>query len=289
MVVGGGMAGLTAAARGASEGASVAVVECADELGGSARYAGYLWTAPSDEVLAEVDPHGDPVLRRALVAGFDDAVEWIRSLGVPVGDEVVILRYGRGRHIDTAAYVRACQKLIASSGGEILLDASVERLVGEQEVIGVDVRRSDRALRRVEAPWTVLETGGYQADRDLTAQLIHPNAILMPIRSNPASTGAGLRLATGWGPPPGPVTPVSTGTSSWPTCHWTSPCSSPTRRSTTRSTRSPSTAMERASSTRRSATTSRPWPRSSNRTLERSSWPISSCAMGGCSAPTSRA
>ena len=173
VVVGGGMAGLTAA-RAASEGASVAVVECADELGGSARYAGYLWTAPSDGVLAEVNPHGDPVLRRALVAGFDDAVEWIRSLGVPVGDEVVIRRYGRGRHIDTAAYVRACQQLVTSSGGEILLDASVERLLGEQEEIGVDVRRSDRALRRVEAPWTVLATGGYQADRDLTAQLIHP-------------------------------------------------------------------------------------------------------------------
>ena len=78
-----------------------------------------------------------------------------------------------------------------------------------------------------------------------------------------------------WGPPPDPVTPVSTGTSYWPTCHWTTRCSSPTRRSTTRSTPSSSTAMENASSTRRSATISRPWPRSSNRTLERSSWPIS--------------
>ena len=134
--------GLTAAARAASEGASVAVVECADELGGSARYAGYLWTAPSEEALAEVDPHGDPALRRALVAGFADAVEWIRSLGVPVGDEVVILRYGRGRHIDTAAYVRACQKLITSSGGEILVGASVEKLIGERDG---DRRRSPHA------------------------------------------------------------------------------------------------------------------------------------------------
>ena len=44
VVVGGGMAGLTAAARAARDGARVAVVERAEELGGSARYAGYLWT-----------------------------------------------------------------------------------------------------------------------------------------------------------------------------------------------------------------------------------------------------
>ena len=69
-VVGGGMAGLTAAARAARDGATVVLVERAAELGGSARYAGYLWTAPSDQVLAEVDPGGDPSLRHALVAGF---------------------------------------------------------------------------------------------------------------------------------------------------------------------------------------------------------------------------
>lgn len=204
VVVGGGMAGLTAAARAASEGASVTVVERAHELGGSARYAGYLWTAPSQEVLAEVDPHGDQSLRRVLVAGFADTVEWIRSLGVPVGDEVVILRYGRGRLIDTAAYVRVCQKLITSSGGEILLGASVERLLGERDVTGVDLRMADRSVRRLEAPWTVLATGGYQGDRELTAELIHPNAPLMPLRSNPTSTGAGLRLAQAVGAASGP-------------------------------------------------------------------------------------
>ena len=46
VVVGRGTAGLAAAAHAGSEGARVAVVERTDELGGSARYAGYLWTAP---------------------------------------------------------------------------------------------------------------------------------------------------------------------------------------------------------------------------------------------------
>ena len=115
-VVGAGMAGLTAAARDSLDGATVVVVERAGELGGSARYAGYLWTAPSDEVLAGVDPDGDPSLRHTLVAGFADAGEWVRSLGVDVADEVTILRYGRGRRVDTAAYIAACEKFVPTHG-----------------------------------------------------------------------------------------------------------------------------------------------------------------------------
>ena len=47
-----------------------------------------------------------------LVHGFPAAVEWVSSLGVAVGEEVTILRYGRGRRIDTAAYVAACERVI---------------------------------------------------------------------------------------------------------------------------------------------------------------------------------
>ena len=85
------MAGLTAAARAAHDGARVLVVEVADDLGGSALFAGYAWTAPSREVVDEVLPEGDPELRHALVDRFADGVEWIRSLGVHVGEAQPIL------------------------------------------------------------------------------------------------------------------------------------------------------------------------------------------------------
>ena len=195
-VVGGGMAGLTAAARASRDGATVMVVERARELGGSARYAGYLWTAPSDQVLADVDPDGDPSLRHALVTGFSDAVDWVQSLGVAVADEVTILRYGRGRHIDTAAYISACEKIVTAAGGEILRDTTVEGLITHDGVVtGLDVRPAGGSHRRIDAPSTLLASGGYQGDRELTATLIHPNAPLMALRSNPTSAGVGLRLA----------------------------------------------------------------------------------------------
>ena len=59
LVIGGGMAGLTAAARAVHDGARVLVVEVADDLGGSVLFAGYAWTAPSREVVDEVLPLGD--------------------------------------------------------------------------------------------------------------------------------------------------------------------------------------------------------------------------------------
>ena len=195
-VIGGGMAGLTAAARASRDGATVVLVERAEELGGSARYAGFLWTAPTDQALADVDPDGDASLRHALVSGFPDAVQWVRSLGVPLGEEVTILRYGRGRSIDTAAYVPACERVVVGAGGDILRGATVNGLLGDGGgVTGIEVTTADGTPRRIEAASTLLASGGYQGDQDLTAALIHPNAPLMPLRSNPTSSGEGLRLA----------------------------------------------------------------------------------------------
>ena len=51
LVIGAGMAGLTAAANATREGSRVLVVEVSGDVGGSARFAGYAWTAPSREVM----------------------------------------------------------------------------------------------------------------------------------------------------------------------------------------------------------------------------------------------
>ena len=84
LVLGGGMAGLTAGARAAEDGARVLVVEVADTLGGSVLFAGYAWTAPSREVVDQVLPLGDAELRHALVDRFTDGVAWIRiAVGAP--------------------------------------------------------------------------------------------------------------------------------------------------------------------------------------------------------------
>lgn len=63
------MAGLSAAAWSVRQGRSVVLVE-KGELGGSARLAGFIWTAPSVEVLREAIPDGDSRLGERLIEGF---------------------------------------------------------------------------------------------------------------------------------------------------------------------------------------------------------------------------
>ena len=204
LVLGGGMAGLTAGARAASNGARVLVVEVADHLGGSVLFAGYAWTAPSREVVDEVLAEGDPELRHALVDRFPDGVEWIRSLGVHVGDAQPILGFGRGHAFDTNQYVDLCRRRVLEQGEVWSSTKTLELLRSDGHVTGARLQRPDGTVHTVHAAATVLATGGFQADPELRAAHVHPNAATIPLRSNPASRGDGLRLAREAGAATGP-------------------------------------------------------------------------------------
>jgi succinate dehydrogenase/fumarate reductase flavoprotein subunit len=196
LVLGGGMAGLSAAAWSVQNGASVVLVEKGD-LGGSAARAGFIWTAPSYEVLREQIPDGDPELAAQLIAGFEPALEWVRSLGVEVQPAVTVLRFGRGHQTSILNYLRACElALRADPRSEILLRTRTQRLLVEDGVVkGAEIRLADGALHEIRADATLLATGGFGGNPDLRAELIHPGARDIPLRANRYSTGDGLLLA----------------------------------------------------------------------------------------------
>ena len=125
LVIGGGMAGLTAGAWAARKGARVIVAERAPTLGGSAALAGFIWSTPTFEALRAVNPGGDPELGRVLVDGFADGVDWVRSVGADCGPEVTVLRYGRGHQVDTNGYIRACAEILPAAGAKVLTGARV--------------------------------------------------------------------------------------------------------------------------------------------------------------------
>ena len=106
------MAGCAAATWGAQHGASVVLVEKAPAVGGSAAYAGYIWTAPSLEIMREVNPDGDPVLAARLVEGYPEAMDWMRSLGIEVQEPVPVLGYGRGSATDMYRFLLTCERLV---------------------------------------------------------------------------------------------------------------------------------------------------------------------------------
>ncbi|WP_037568506.1 FAD-binding protein [Phaeacidiphilus oryzae] len=206
LVIGAGMAGLTAAARAVRAGLSVAVAEVGPDVGGSARFAGYAWTAPSHEVMDRQNPRGDTALKRALVDRFDAGIAWIRSIGVEAKDAQPILGFGRGHQFDTNHYADTCRRLVLEGGGELLLETETERLLVEGgAVVGAELCSAGGGRRRISAGATLLATGGFQGDLGLRTEHVHPYADRMRLRANPHSRGAGYRLATAAGAAAGPA------------------------------------------------------------------------------------
>jgi succinate dehydrogenase/fumarate reductase flavoprotein subunit len=196
LVLGGGMAGLSAAAWAVRHGGSAILVE-KGVLGGSAARAGFVWTAPSYDALREAIPHGDPELARVLVDEFPAAVDWIRSLDIEVQPPVTVLRFGRGHQVQMANYLHTCEMTLRDDPhSDVLLGGDAERLIVEDGAVrGAVVRLPSGEAREIRAGHTLLATGGFGGNPDLREQLIHPQARDLPLRANPFSRGDGLRLA----------------------------------------------------------------------------------------------
>src|SRR3954471_16515396 len=110
------MAGLSAAARAAGDGARVVLVEKGTAIGGSAAYAGFIWTAPSVEVMREVNPDAEPRLADRVVEKYAEGMDFVRSLDVHVAEPVTVLGYGRGSATDMANYLLACERIVRERG-----------------------------------------------------------------------------------------------------------------------------------------------------------------------------
>ena len=198
LVIGGGMAGLSAAARAAGDGASVVLVEKGSGLGGSANYAEFIWTAPTVDVMRDVNPDADETLSRRVVEDYAEALDWVRSLDVHVADPVTVIGYGRGAQTDLANYFSKCERLIRDRG-ELLLEATTQRLlIDDGAVVGAEVETPD-GRREIRARSTLLATGGFGGSPELRAEHIGEAARDLPLRSNPNSVGDGLRLGVAAG------------------------------------------------------------------------------------------
>jgi len=196
LVLGGGMAGLAAAARTVERGGTAVLVEKGDTVGGSAQYAEFIWTAPSLEVLREVNPNGDPALAETLIDGYPGAMDWVRALGVEVKPAVDLLGFGHGHGTDLNALFRTEERMVGEApGSEVLLRAEPTRLLLEEgRVDGAEVRLESGESRSIAARATLLAMGGFAGNPQLRAAHLGEQARDLPLRANPHSAGRGLEL-----------------------------------------------------------------------------------------------
>jgi len=194
LVIGGGMAGLSAAGWAAERGARVVVVERAADIGGSAFLSGgVLWTATSPGRM-RLYAGGDEALAAVILSTYPTAVEWMRKREIAISPAMPVL-HGRGYQIDIIAHLRGCASMVERAAGMIALETETVALVIDDEgvVAGADTAHRDGSVR-ILAPHTILATGGYQGSPEKRAERIHPNAREMRLRANPFSNGRGIEL-----------------------------------------------------------------------------------------------
>lgn len=192
LVIGAGMAGLSAGALATERGKSVLVVEKADEIGGSAQYAGFLWTVPEERVLRGWDD-GDPHLGRVVVKNFPAGVQWMRERDLLLSGPQKVL-HGYGYHFNVVEHLRDCARKIRNNNGHVITGASVEKLIVEDnKVTGAYIIHEGEKVE-VRADAVIIATGGYQGNPEMRAERIHPNARNIPLRSNKESVGEGIKL-----------------------------------------------------------------------------------------------
>lgn len=194
LVIGAGMAGLSAAGWAAERGARVIVVERAPTIGGSAVLSGgILWTAASRGKMA-LYAGGDHALSDVVFATYPAAMAWLRRRDIAVSPRMNVL-HGYGYQVDILEHLHGCASLVEAAGGHVILETATNALVKDTSgaVSGARTSHPDGEVT-VLARSTLLATGGFQASPELRARYIHPQARDMRLRSNPHSDGQGLRL-----------------------------------------------------------------------------------------------
>jgi fumarate reductase flavoprotein subunit len=165
------MAGLCAAAEATRRGAKVVVLEKGDRAGGSMLLSsGVVWRYRDFERFREECPGGDEVLQRTVHERFDEDLKWLESLGAPAVSRETGNPDTTGIRFDT----RGLTDTLVAAGGELRLS---EPLVEPPD--GVPL---------------ILATGGFQGDKELVRRYITTEVDEVRLRSNPWSTGDGMRI-----------------------------------------------------------------------------------------------
>src|SRR3954454_3989179 len=210
VVVGGGMAGLTAALASAEAGADVLVLESEESVGGSmAISGGLIWAPATFELARRWIPRGDPRLQRLLVDGIGDAWSWLEGHGMPLEPPVACLkdRMGLGRLMSVGGpgargpWAELLGEATRRQGAEVLTGCRVEHVEPDGDHWSVAYRDGGGSSASTGARAVVFCGGGFQNSTDLVRRYVSPWPEDMVVRSNRSSDGIALRSLMPLGAP----------------------------------------------------------------------------------------
>ena len=223
IAVGGGFAGLTAAARAAEDRLKVLVLErdTEDRYFCNSRITSGVFHVASNDVrlpaaelieAIEVETAGyaKPELVRAIAEAASPTVEWLRSIGVKFVQGVgyvnkrqhLVLAPPRRMHagLDWEGRggdftLRTLEAHLENRGGEFRRGAEVTGLVMDGVTCrGVTVTENG-AERKITASVVVLADGGFQANSSMLQGSVTAAPERVCLRATPSATGDGIRMA----------------------------------------------------------------------------------------------
>lgn len=218
VIVGGGIAGMSAALTALEAGMTVLLLESQSSTGGSsAMSGGCLAFAGTDmQAASGIDDNSDllysdlmevgkgesdPELVRLYADGQLDAYEWLRGHGVsfsPIIEAASGQSVPRVHTVDPADVIRLLEARARTYAGfKIMLGARARRLVldeAQAHVVGVSGESVDGEFNLSAARGVVLASGGFGQDRDLIHRFapLYDHAVFI---SGAGSWGDGLRMA----------------------------------------------------------------------------------------------
>lgn len=224
VVVGGGLAGLSAAVRAAEHGLGVVVLEAGEEEAYlcNSRIAGGLFHIAlddmaatrqeiSDRIVKTTDGHADNAQVQVMAERSAMTIRWLRSHGVKLikgGSDGLrkhalappgIRRTGfsnamwQGRSGDVM--LRALEGSLVKLGGIIQRGTTAQALIMEGgNCVGVAASKSRKPFR-YRADAVILADGGFQTDDELLRRFISPAPEQVLKRNARTGVGAGLRMA----------------------------------------------------------------------------------------------
>ena len=210
IVVGGGMAGLTAGLAAAEAGGDVLVLESEPSVGGSmALSGGLIWSPATYELARQWVPRGDPGLQRILVDELEPA--WYVARGaraaarparpLPQGPDGTRPPDGRRRPRRTRAVGGAAARRRAAPGRRGRRRARVETVEPDGDGVDRHVGPGRHRATRTSCRSVVFCGGGFQNSEELVRRYISPWPEDMVVRSNRSSDGVALRNLVPLGAP----------------------------------------------------------------------------------------
>ncbi|MFF3467203.1 FAD-dependent oxidoreductase [Streptomyces sp. NPDC001984] len=192
LVLGAGLAGMSAAVTAAEAGAKTVLIERAPMIGGSAAMSGgNVWALPSVADLHAADPGEFQRHGHLVIENYPDTIRWLSQYSDPIPNEQAALD---GRRFDMPVVFSQLHCRFVALGGRLHRDTEVLEVSrtssGFSFTISTGGNRSAITARSV-----VLASGGRQADPAVRSALVD-HAFVPPLRGNPYSRGDGARIAT---------------------------------------------------------------------------------------------